>query len=151
MLLLPLEVAGASYVARFMRMCDRAECEEMVHRLDPTDIARRLVLTACDGALICANNGCPVAVVAATEIVPGTVEVAMIATDRWPEVSAPVTRWARLDLIPRLREMGASRAECRSLATHAIAHRWLERLGFTHETDLPDFGKNRETFRPLCQ
>ncbi|MGB8274062.1 MAG: hypothetical protein WCF16_02200, partial [Alphaproteobacteria bacterium] len=40
----------------------------------------------------------------------------------------------------------AHRAECRSIADHHEAHRWLERLGAVREAYLPDCGKNREPF-----
>lgn len=56
-----------------------------------------------------------------------------------------VTRFLKSQL-PRLIEAGCRRIEARALKRHTDAHLWLAALGGTYRFDLPDCGRNGETF-----
>ena len=141
-------VADAIRVARAMRAGDRREIMALRPAgTDPAAVAAEAV--GADGAwCFCARlGGRPVAVIGAVEVRPALWSVYLFATDRWPRVAGAVFRFARRSLIPGLLAAGANRAECRAIAGHAAAHRWLERLGAVHEADMIDCGPGRQTFR----
>jgi hypothetical protein len=141
----PLDAAAVGFVAARMREMDRAEIFATRCDDDPGRVAAETTVYARLGGVAWAGEE-PVAVVCAIPLWPGAWSVGMYATDRWPRVALGVTRWIERSLIPDLIGVGAHRAECRSLAEHAAAHRWLERLGAVREAVLPDYGRNRETF-----
>jgi hypothetical protein len=141
----PLDRAAVGFVAARMRAGDRDEIFATRWDDDPEKIAEE--------TMACAQFGCvawhaaePVAVVCAMPLWPGVWTVAMYATTRWPAVVLAVTRWLRRELMPDVTASGAHRVECRSLATHVMAHRWLERLGARREALLIDYGRNREAY-----
>jgi hypothetical protein len=146
-LLLPLEEPLVRRVAMNMRAMDRAEIYATRWREDPTDVARDSILLSRFG-FICASerDGEPIAAIGAAELWPTMWSVWMFATDRWPEVAFAATRMVRRVLVPQLLETGARRAECRALASHRQAHRWLRLLGARREFRIRDFGKNGEDF-----
>ncbi|HTI86320.1 MAG TPA: hypothetical protein VL966_06930 [Alphaproteobacteria bacterium] len=141
----PLDRVAVGFVAARMRDPDRDEIFATRWDDDPEKIA--------DETIACARFGCvawhggePAAVVCAMPLWPGVWTVAMYATTSWPAVAPAVTRWIRRQLMPDIVATGAHRAECRSLATHVMAHRWLERLGARREALLTDYGRNREAY-----
>jgi hypothetical protein len=144
----PLDGDAVAFVARNMRAKDRAEIfatrfDDDANRVAAETMAlSRFGCVAWSGPRTCE----PVAVACAISTWPGVWSVGLYATDRWPEVARATTRWIRSVLIPDLVAAGAHRAECRSLATHATAHRWLERLGASREAVLSAYGRNREDF-----
>jgi len=91
-------------------------------------------------------NDIPVAIYGAVEKWPGVWSVFLMATDEWRHVALSVTRHALREGLPAVWEAGAHRLECASIETHPIAHRWLERLGFSCEARLPGYGRQGETF-----
>jgi hypothetical protein len=140
----PLERDAVAFVARTMRARDRAEIFATRWDDDPDAVAAETMALARIGG-VAWNNGAPIAVACAMPLWPGVWSIGLYATDAWPAVARAVTRWIKAttrDFIAG----GAHRAECRSLATHTTAHRWLERLGAVREAVLPDYGRNRETF-----
>lgn len=147
MLLLPLEEPLVRRVAMNMRAMDRAEIYATRWREDPADVARDSVLLSRFG-FVCASDrdGEPISAIGAAELWPTMWSVWMFATDRWPEVALAATRLVRRVLVPQLLEAGARRAECRALASHRQAHRWLKLLGARREFRVRDFGKNGEDF-----
>lgn len=144
-MLLPLTEATVLPVARAMRAADRREVFATRFDDDAEALARDLVAVSRFGATI-ALAGRPVAAMGAMECWPGVWSVWLIATDEWKLVARAATRWARHALGTVLPEAGAHRCECRSMAEHKTAHRWLELLGARAEAVHPDFGRLRETF-----
>jgi hypothetical protein len=143
--LLPLTEASATAVARAMREADRREVFATRFDDDPDALARELVAASRIGAVV-ARAGRPVAAMGAMECWPGLWSVWLIATDEWKSVARATTRWARHALETILPEAGAHRCECRSIADHETAHRWLVHLGAREEAVHPEFGRMRETF-----
>jgi hypothetical protein len=146
--LAPLDHDAVAFVARHMRADDRAEifatrCDDDAGVIaDETMAFARFGCVAWSGGI----TPEPAAVACAIPTWPGVWSVGMYATDRWPEVARATTRWIKGVLIPDLVAAGAHRAECRSLAAHVTAHRWLERLGAAREATLAAYGRNREDF-----
>lgn len=150
--ILPTAYQDALEVVMDMRDGDRREVMALrPPEHYPDTIAIDLTAPAHSGLThlaFCAKVGdAPVAVVGGMEYRPTLWSVYMIATDRFGEVALSVHRFVRRALLPTILQRGGNRAECRSLADHAHAHRWLERLGAVHEADLIDCGPGRETFR----
>lgn len=146
----PLEADAVAFVAARMRAADRAEIFATRSDGDASRIAAETMAYARVGCVASwVGEGWdvePVAVVCAIPLWPGVWSVGMYATDRWPLVARRVTRWIARSLMPDLVAAGAHWAECRSLETHATAHRWLERLGAHHEATLAAYGRGGETF-----
>jgi hypothetical protein len=141
----PLERDAVAFVARRMRARDRAEIFATRSDDDPDAVAAETVALARFGC-VAWNGAEPAAVVCAFPLWPGVWSVGMYATGRWPTVALTVTQWIAGTLIPDLVAAGAHRAECRSLSTHTVAHRWLERLGAAREAVLTAYGRRREDF-----
>jgi hypothetical protein len=141
----PLNADAVAFVAAHMRTDDRAEIFATRADDDAGQVAAETMAYARFGCVAWAEDE-PVAVVCAIPMWPGVWSVGMYATDRWPDVARATTLWIRHELIPKLEAAGAHRAECRSHAAHAAAHRWLEHLGATYEARLTAFGRNREPF-----
>jgi hypothetical protein len=141
----PLDHAAVGFVAARMRDCDRDEIFATRWENDPQKIAEETMTCARFGAVAWHEDE-PVAVVCAMPLWPGVWTVAMYATAKWPAVALAVTRWLRRELMPDVAATGAHRVECRSLATHVMAHRWLERLGARCDGVLTDYGRHREAF-----
>lgn len=144
----PLERDAVTFVARRMRALDRAEIFATRWDDDPDAVAAETVALARIGCVAwngTGDAGEPVAVACAMPLWPGVWSIGLYATDAWPAVARQVTRWIKRT-IPALIAAGGHRAECRSLATHATAHRWMERLGAVREAVLTGYGRNRETF-----
>lgn len=141
----PLERDAVAFVARRMRARDRAEIFATRSDDDPDAVAAETVALSRFGC-VAWNGAEPVAVVCAFPLWPGVWSVGMYATGRWPTVASTVTRWIAGTLMPALVAAGAHRAECRSLSTHTVAHRWLERLGAVREAALTAYGRRGEDF-----
>lgn len=146
-MILPLNAELVGRVAANMRAKDRAEIYATRFREDPAEVARDCLLISRLGFVgASARDGAAIVAIGGAELWPGLWSLWMFATDRWPEVAAAATRTARRILRPALLAAGARRAECRSLASHRDAHRWLRALGARREARIPQFGKNGEDF-----
>lgn len=88
----------------------------------------------------------PQALVAFHAVTPACLAVSMMATDRWPAVARRAFRWGHVTARRRLLAQGYMRAECRTMEGHADAIRFLERLGFVRECDVPLYGARGATF-----
>jgi hypothetical protein len=141
----PLDRSAVGFVAARMRDEDRDEIFATRWNDDPAPIADEIMACARFGA-VASRDREPVAVICAMPLWPGVWTVSMFATVKWPAVGGAVTRWARRELMPDVAASGAHRVECRSLATHVMSHRWLERLGARREALLVDYGRSREAF-----
>lgn len=146
MRLKPLSRDALLSIASAMRVSDWDEIFATRFDEDPVALVDDLLMGDPVGAVIAADDGLPIAVVAGTEMWPGFWSLWMFATDRWPEVARRATRFARKELWPALRALGLRRGECRSAAAHKVAHRWIRHLGGQQESIYPAFGKGGETF-----
>lgn len=97
-------------------------------------------------AWIAYNGTEPVAALGMNLLWPGVASVWMFATDGWLSVCFGLTKFAKRTIIPLLQDAEIHRAHCWSQDSHHVSHRWLERLGATHETMVPGYGKNGEAF-----
>lgn len=78
---------------------------------------------------------------------PNVISLLFFATDRFPEIILPATRYIKKQLLPRLIEAGVHRIEAVSMVEHKDAHAWLRTLGLRKETGpLHGYGKNKEVF-----
>lgn len=77
---------------------------------------------------------------------PRTASAGFIATDRWREVVRPFSRHVKYTVLPKLVREGVRRAEARAWKDHHDSRRWLEWIGFSEECQIPQWGKNGETF-----
>jgi hypothetical protein len=168
MVVLPLTVEAVGQVLYNLRAADRREIEATVHRFDSRALAE--ATCACRLGFVAAVEDppspmgyggagppspegyggaslTPIAVLAAGELWPGVWQLGLFATPRWPEVGGAVTRFARRWLEPRLRALGAHRAQAFSLADHDDAHRWMLRLGARCEATLAGWGRGGEDFK----
>ena len=145
MIIQPITLEAANYVARNMRDYDAREifatraCEDRARLA--ADAAARGPLAWAAGA-----DGVPIAVIGAHEAWPGMWLSWMFATDDFPKIGKPLTKFARRVILPALADAAARRVQCFSIEGHTQAHEWLEAFGAVRETTLRNFGKNGETF-----
>lgn len=92
------------------------------------------------------GNGEPIAVLTALYETPVSVQVGLVATDRFKEIALHVTRHVKHVVEPALRASGVTRAECRCWSEHSDARRWLALCGAKEEAEIPGYGVNGETF-----
>ena len=137
---------SVKHVAINMRSKDREEIFATRWSEDPEVVAEMIETLKPIGFVALADDGEPVCVLGAYEMWPKVLSVFMFATDRWNEVSIGTTKAVKRTLIPYALSEKFIRAECKSLSTHEDAHRWLESLGASKESEHPCYGKNGETF-----
>jgi hypothetical protein len=140
----PITPATAHYVAARMREADRAE----VFATWPDDDFGALAARAAQrGPLaFCAGQDWPIACFGAAQCWPGVYQAWMYATDDFPRVAIPLTRWVKCRIMPLLRTTGAHRMHAYSLDGHTTAQKWMLALGARHEATHLNFGKRGETF-----
>jgi hypothetical protein len=132
--LAPLTEEAVARVAFAMRAADAAEIFAVRFAPDRLRLAREICLASRLGVVGEAADGTPVAVLCAVELAPGLFSLGFFATDRWPEIARPFTRWARGAFKRLLLDAGGRRAEVWSAEDYAWAHRWLRHFGFRAET-----------------
>ena len=137
------------FVVKNMRKSDRDEV--FATRWDDSDenLTNDLI-SGGEFAWISGVGETPIAAFGAIPVWNGVWSVWMVATDRWPEVCMETTKFIKRVMIPALKDIGAHRAECRSWSEHSVAHRWLEMLGATKESEIENFGRNGERFYLYC-
>lgn len=136
------------YVAARMRERDRAEFMPLTDA-DTHEQLVELLLARYDGRtdLVTALDGDePVAVGGCIQHRPNVASLLMFATDRFPRVSHPLTRFIRKTLFPAARRHGAHRIEAVSLSTYDEAHRWIEMLGLSQEATLRGYGRDGQDY-----
>ena len=87
----------------------------------------------------------PIVVFGVLRLWPGVGSAYAAATDHWFRIARPLTRYVRDCLAPQMRQE-FHRIECRSLASHIRAHRWIEFLGGRREAVLEGYGQHGEDF-----
>ncbi len=73
----------------------------------------------------------------------------LFATAEFPLLAGALVRHVRRAVIPALLTRGCRRVECSALAAYRNTRRFIRACGAVEECELPDYGKNRETF-VLC-
>jgi len=142
----PATYADILLVASTMRESDLVEIYATRADEDPAGVAgladtssHKWIYRQPDGAVVSAFGG--------LEMWPGVWSVWMFANDLWnADVAVQMIKhWHRTIRVEQPR-LGIRRLECRSLATHYDAHRFIEALGLEFESDTPSYGKNGEDF-----
>jgi hypothetical protein len=133
------------WITSRMRKMDREEIYATRWSDDPKSLAAD-ALTFTEMTWIAADDNEPVAAGGAMPLHPGVWSMWMFATDKWMNVALGATRHAKRVLIPNLRNTGAHRLECKSNASHLVAHKWLEMLGAKKESEVKEYGRQRENF-----
>lgn len=110
----------------------------------PAQVARTFARVLCGAVFL--HDWRPAAVVAFAEMTPSTLSAALLASDDWPKVARRVMRYGQRTLKPMLLGKGYKRAECRTIAGHDDAIRFLKRFGFVEECRVPLYGRDGETF-----
>lgn len=150
MLLLTPTWRDLLHICENLRDIDRRECEAVRHDASPIALARELYMSWPLAFLArIAFAVAPVEPVAMLLLTPtgaGQINAALLATPRFGEVAKALTRHMLRDVRPMLLAAGVRRMECRTLAEHVEARRWLRFLGAIEETQIPDGGKSGETF-----
>ena len=136
-------------VALDMRERDLREISALLFVDDKEEIARGLVerYGKHPGVLTVFHDEKPVCIGALLETRPNVVSALFFATDGFPKVAVPLTRFIRRKLFPRLKADGVHRIEAVSLLDYEQMHRWLKVLGLRQETPpMAGFGKRGESF-----
>jgi hypothetical protein len=141
------------YIVQNMCEKDRHEILATLNEMDPGEANELITQTTLDAATkmgigwIGYRGDEPIAVFGMSMIHSNVAQVWMFTTDRWPLVALSLTRFAKKTIIPLLQDSGIRRAQCFSMDTHTVAHRRLNMLGATEECNIPNYGKNGESFR----
>lgn len=141
---------GVQHVAHKMREKDRREIFATQWSDDPWAFANAVLRVGDFGYVIHTDDGEPVVCGGAVPMWDGVWSVWMFATDRFDEVALSTHRFAKKVFFPALDMAGWHRLECRSLASHTIAHKWLESLGAYKESEVTNYGKHGERFFVYC-
>ena len=131
------------FIASNMRQDDRREIFATRFNESNEDLARDAMMFYDSSFLL--HKERPICAIGAAQMHPNVWSVWMFATDEFDKIGLSATRFVRNIFIPELRKRG-HRAECKSWDGHKIAHKWLESLGAIRESELIDYGKNREKF-----
>lgn len=91
-------------------------------------------------------TGEPAAALWFDALTPKALIASMLATDAWPRVARAAYRYATREAPAMLTGLGYVRAECRTMAGHDDAIRFLERVGFTLDCRLPMYGAGGRSF-----
>lgn len=144
-------ISEASYldlliVASTMRESDRAEIYATRFADDPFDVAAqcnesqyKFVYRNAENALVAAFG--------VAHLWPHVWSVWLFANDLWDErTGKAIVRFTRRRIQQDIKDHAARRLECRSLSTHADAHRFIEAIGLRRESVLPRYGRDGEDF-----
>lgn len=136
------------YVAERMRASDYREFSALSHANSRDALTEALVQVYGEHPSgICAYDGeKPVAVGAMVQGRPNVVTLMFFATEAFPKIALPLTRFITKNLFEKYRTEGVHRIECVSIDGYEEAHRWIKLLGLHHEAVMSGFGKNGETF-----
>jgi hypothetical protein len=138
------ESAAIDYILRHARSRDINEITATVTY--DLDLVARLYEQAPFKKIFRAKDGEPVAFAMFTPLTPVALSASFIATDRWREVALDFMFWGLKFFKPAALGGGFKRLECRTIAGHADAIEMLTRLGFKHEAEIRDYGRNGEVF-----
>lgn len=89
----------------------------------------------------------PICIGVPLELRPNVITLMFFATDRFPEIGLPITRFIVRQLFPKLRAAGVHRFETIAMAGDEHRANWLKTLGLKPETGaLLNYGRNGEVF-----
>lgn len=100
-----------------------------------------------DDVLCGSLGGEPICIGGTIEVWPNVISLLFFATDAFPRIGLPITRFIRRQLFPRYFAAGVHRIQAVSLAGYDDVHAWLRTLGLEQETGpMPGYGRNGEAF-----
>lgn len=147
-----MEYEPLLYIVQNMRELDRYEILATLYEMETDEANELITQMTLDSATkigigwIGYRGNEPIAVLGMSMMRPNVAQVWMFATDRWPLVALSLTKFAKKTIIPLLKDSRTHRAQCFSIEGHHVAHRWLDMLGATEECEVPNYGKNGESF-----
>lgn len=145
MLVRPINIKDAAFVAENMREWDRREIFATHWRDEgPFGVARDAVACGDFGWILGRDK--PIATIGAYPMHPHVWSVYMFATDDFRQIRISATKFARRVIIPALVAADFRRAQCLSMEGHTDSHRWLEALGAKRESVLREYGRDGEDF-----
>ena len=111
---------------------------------DPASLAAETMhgVTQAGVSRVFHYNGKPAAVCGAIERWPGVWSAFAYGTDDFDGVAKAISAYAKNEMAPILRGLGAHRMDCQSRYDHVQAHKWLAWLGAERESVLRGFGKD---------
>ena len=145
----PATALDVEAVALAMRARDYAEFSAVSWAADRAELARHLAARYGDQpSVICGHHdGLPACIGGTIEARPNVLSLLFFATDVFPQIALPATRFIRDRLFPRLRAVGVHRIEAVSMAGHKETHRWLRTLGLEPEVAvMRGYGRAGEDF-----
>jgi hypothetical protein len=149
MILHPVTPEAAYAVGLACRERDRLEFGAATGIRQPDELAQWMgtrygqidgMLTATD------DEGEPICIGGALHIRPGSCALLFYATDRFPEIGLPMTRFIKRRYFPQLEAAGYHRIEAITSASYPEMHKWLEVLGMKREGLLRAYGAGGEDF-----
>src|SRR5262245_43517455 len=147
MKLLPVTEQAVQHICLNLRTQDRVEIFATRWDDDPEALANDLLIRAqpfcwCVGT----DDGEPVMLMGIHQLWPGMWSPWAMGTARFGEIALSATKFVRRVVFPTMKALGMHRAECRSLSSNTVSHRWLRILGALHESTNPRMGREGETF-----
>ena len=142
----PVTRDGLAQIVRDLRPRDMAEIMAVNWDDDRDAFVSRVLAVSGDMCGIWEFQGVPVACLGVFALWPSVWGAFAFGTPDWPHVVLDMTRHVRRFIIPALLAVGAHRVECRALASHDDARKWLTALGAKQEATLRGFGRAGEDF-----
>lgn len=149
MIVRPATPADIAAICADLRPADAREVFATRWGDDPAELAGELAALLPRAVLaqaLCGTDGAAIALVGFWMAGPGFGSASLIATRRWGEIAPTAHRHCRRVVMARAAPAAFRRLECRSLADHGAAHRWLRSLGFAEEARLRALGRDGEDF-----
>lgn len=137
------------FVALKMRERDFAEFSAVSYANTREDLADGMAerYGQFEGCIVGHSGDNPVCVGATVMARPNVVSLLFFATDQFPEIALPATRFIKRELFARLKKAGVHRIEAVSMVDHNDTHAWLQTLGLERETEpMLGYGKGGESF-----
>ncbi|CAK7259097.1 N-acetyltransferase domain-containing protein [Shinella sp. WSC3-e] len=137
------------FVALKMRERDFAEFSAVSYASTREELADVMAerYGSFEGCIVGHAGENPACVGATVMARPNVVSLLFFATDQFPEIALPATRFIKRELFSRLKKTGVHRIEAVSMVDHNDAHAWLQTLGLERETEpMRGYGKNGEAF-----
>lgn len=92
-------------------------------------------------------DGDPICIGGTIEAWPNVISLLFLATDDFPKIGRPITRFIRRELFPRYFDAGIHRIQAVSLDGYSQVHEWLRAIGLRQEgAPMPGYGKNGEAY-----
>jgi hypothetical protein len=145
---MPATRADVSWIAANMREHDKREIYCQLSHESPQQLAYELLHVSPRIAYTAQIDGAPAIAYGLVEYRPGYGELWAFGIDRLMYGAIrDVTDHINGELHDMLvADKRLQRIECRSMADHRRAHRWIEQIDLSRVCDLPCWGKNGEDF-----